>query len=500
MGPYDDRFYDELHRAGDTYQRYRDMVSEEQASHAKAMGKLYGDTALKTTQGAMQGADWRQQRELRNQDYQAKQQDMSRAEENQGYERQRQERIGEEWGIKKPMLENDASTSKIGAERARMEHEFMQTPVGAEEAQALGYKGDTPLSRYQASLQRRDRGEQLGLDTAKQQLANARQAAGATAQQIAQNAQLFKNQQYQFEAQRAAGELDDIYGIRDPKMQAAALEDWRQRHGSKLLAPETLTNMAQGGATRKQAAMAQADAQRAAETKLIYGSAIAEAQEMTQKLNATQQLAQAARTYDTNAKIGGAWENENAKDARENAAMILTQMGNHNAADKVRSGMFAGARGLLTEQARAQAQQTLREFNDWYARQDNRVQELPEVKRAYQQSQALQAQLQSGPNGPAALRKLPSLVGGMGGGANVNANRAFMQGDATGGMQPQTQAPAAGHALGTIPLPGYPPPQAQQPQPQPVGQVPGMDPLGLQRSARPRPMPAGVQGGYNGSR
>lgn len=482
MAPFDSddsHFYDAINRGDNTYQKYRDAVSEEQASHARAMGQIYGQMPLDALKGGMAGADWRQQREARNQEYQQRQADMARAEENQGFRRSQEGRESARFAHEQAAYPLEDQRRQMELDNMKAEEAFKNAPVTPEQAQK--YSLQPGASRRDLGFAQDYQGRDLQFDTTRQQLANAKQNAALVAQQIGQNAQTFQNQQYTFESTKAANELDDIYSIRDPKVQTVALEEWRQRHGSRLLGGEQLSNMAQGAATRKQAQLAETDAQRAAATKLVYGSAIQEAQAMTQKLDATQKLAQAAKVYAANAHAGGAWENDIAKDARENAAMTLASLGNHHAAEKVRSGMFAGARDILGEQAQAQAQQTLMEFNDWYARQDNRVQQLPEVQRAYQQSQALQAELQ-GSNNPQPLRKLPSLVGSQATGANVQANRAFL-----GGLpQQQTQQPqnGSGWGLGTIPLPGYPAPQQPPMAPQPAGMMQSPDPYGLSKGGR----------------
>ncbi len=501
--PDDDRYYTELHRAGDDYQKYRDRVSEEQSAHAREMGQLYGQMLPKALNAGMQGADWSMNRARQQQQYDQSNAQEQRAQEDQGFHRNQERRSEEEWGLRKPNLMTSNDMNKMALEKAQMEHAFNRAPVGSEETQKLGYKGESPLSRYEAGLLRGDRTTDMQYDVSKQSLANARQQAGMVAQQIAQNAQSFQNQQYQFEAQKATTELDDIYAIKDPKLQAQALGEWRDRNGSKLLGHEALSNMASGAGARREAQLAQTAGQRVMETKLTYGPAIQEAQQMTQKLNMTQQLAQNAKVYEQNASFGGLHENANAEDARQNAAAALHAMGNHAAADKVSTGMLAGARGILSDQARQQAQQTLMEFDDWYARQDNRVQQLEEVKRAYQQAQALKTQLQGGADAPT-LRKVPSLVGGGGGpGQHTNANRSFMTGGAVQQQgaqygQPLQQQPQGGPGFQLAPMPGPARPMPQQQAPMGPGQVPGADPYGLQRSQRQAPLPAGVSRGNRG--
>lgn len=503
----DDRFYDTLNKAGDQYRSDRYRVAEEQANHAREMGNIYGQMLPNTLNAAMKGADWRQNRDINNQTYQNRTAEEGRAQENQGFNRAQEGRTQKTFDTQLPMYQDQAAGARINLDRARRDQEYENTPVGAEEASQVGYKGKEPLSHYQLAKLRGEQGDSLALDTGKQNLANAKQQASAVAQQIAQNASTFKNQEYNFQAQKAANELDNVYMIKDPAQQAAALTEWRGRYSSTLLDPQALTNMAAGGAAKREGQMKAGMANDIASTKLIYGSAVQEAQAMTDKLAATQQLAQNAKVYDQNASLGGAWENDNAKDARQSASLSLTSLGKHHAADQVRNGVFAQGRGLLTEQAKQQANETLAEFNNWYARQDDKVQQLPEVKRAFQQAQELQTQMGQAAGSPT-LTKLPSLVGGSG--ANTEANRSFL----TGGIPP-------GGAQGYAPPPGLAPPPAvpasyfnQQPRatmPAPApgpgqqfspGQVmggqhlgpPQQDPYGLMKSGKP------PKGGAYGSR
>lgn len=431
----DDRFYDVLNRSGDQYRDDRYRVAEEQAAHTREMGQLYGQALPNTLNAAMKGADWSQNRDLGNQAYQQRGAQEGRAQAEEG-------RKVQQFGVQLPMYQDQATAARIALDQARQEQDYNAAPVGAEEASQVGYTGDAPLTHFQLGKLRGEQTSSLGLDQAHQNLANAKQAATATAQQIAQNATTFQNQQYNFEAQKAANELDDIYMIQDPSQQTQALSEWRARHSNNLLSPELLTNMGAAGATKRQAQISQNEANNAASTKLVYGSAIQEAQGMTQKLAATQELARDAKTYDSTARAGGLWENADAKDARENAALTLTSLGKHEAADQVRNGAFAQGRGLLSDQARRQASDTLGEFDEWYARQDFKVQQLPEVKRAYQQAQELKQQMQI-PGGSPTLSKLPSLVG-LPGSGNGAANAAFMTGSpAPGGNMSGAPPPAS---------------------------------------------------------
>lgn len=513
FNPNDDRFYDSLNKSGDQYRSDRYRVAEDQAATAREIGQMYGEAPQKALKNGMDAADWRQNREMKNQQYQNNQAEEGRRTENQGFERTRQGRVGEEWGIRKPMLQNDATISNLGAQKAQMEADYGNEQAGAEETQKLHYTGEKPLSRAQARLMRGDQADQLGLDTSTQNLANAKAQANNIAQQIAMNRQTMQDHKYDRAAQMAAADLDNIYTIKDPKIQGMALEDWRARN-QKLVEPEVLTNLAAGGASRREAAMSQANANKVAETKLIFGPAIQEAQTMTAKLAATQQLANSAKVYKQQASFGGAYENPAAEDAREKAAVALASLGNHQAADHARNAHLAGARDVLSTQAQNQASETLSEFHEWYDRQDDKVRELPEVKRAYQQAQQLE-QTEQAPSG--GLRKLPSLVGGGGGGNHTAANKAFLtggggeQGGAQGygqmqsppGLQPAPVMQAGYFTQPPRPAPAAPAPAAQKFRPdqlqqghgQVPGQVPGQmpmqDPYGLMK---PR------QGGYNGSR
>ncbi len=499
--PDDDRFYQSLNNAGDQYRSDRYRVAEEQANHSREMGQMYGQALPNTLNAGMKGADWRQNREMNNQSYENRAAEEGRQQEDQGFKRNQEGRSQKTFDTQLPMFQDQAATSRISLDRAKRDQEYDNAPVGAEEAGQVGYKGPTPLSHYQLSKLRGEQGESLGLDTVRQNLANAKQQANAVAQQIAQNATTFKNQEYNFQAQKAANELDNIYTLKDPARQAEALQDWRTRYSNDMLSPELLTNMASGAGAKRESAMAQNQANQVASTKLIYGPAIEEAQAMTQKLAATQQLAQNAKVYDDNASLGGAWENANAKDARQNAALTLASLGKHEAADQVKSGVFAQGRGLLSEQAKQQANETLSEFNNWYQRQDAKVQQLPEVKRAYQQAQDLQNHMGQA-DGKPTLSKLPSLVGG-GGGANHSANASFLTGGQPGGgaqgygqmqMPPGAQNPAvqAGYfnqpARPAAPRAPAPPPQPQQFSPGQVqgGQHMAPDPYGLSKGGKPQ--------------
>ncbi len=505
--PDDDRFYDSLNKSGDQYRGDRMRVAEEQAAHAREMGNIYGQALPNTLNAGLKGADWRQNRELGNQTYQNRASQEGRAEEDQGFKRSQEGRQQKTFDTQLPMFQDQAASSRIALDRARREQGYEDAPVGAEEAAQVGYTGTEPLSHYQLSKRRGEEGEKLGLDTGRQNLANAKQQANAVAQQIAQNATTFKNNQYTFQAQTAQTDLANAYAIEDPKLQEAALQHWREHYASTLLSPETLTNMAAAGAATRRANLATAEQNQTASTKLIYGRAMDDADAMTQKLAAAQKLSQNAKIYDKNVNAVG-YQNPNADSARENAARILeSPMFNKAAvADQVRNGFAAHKRGILTEQAQKQADETYTEFKEWYDRQPGKVQQLAEVKRAYQQAEALKSETgQSGDK--AELSKVKSLVGG-GNGANTSANGSFLTGGTTGGGaqgygQPQgVSNPAIPAGYFTQPARPAPP---RQPAPAPApqqqfspdqvqgGQHMAPDPYGLIKGGKPK-------GGAYGSR
>ncbi len=520
FNPNDDRFYDSLNKSGDQYRSDRYRVAEDQAATSREIGQMYGELPQKTLQNGMAAADWRQNREKKNLDYQGEQADQKRSEENQGFERTRQGRLGEEWGIRKPMLQNDATQSNLTTQKAQMEADFGNQNTGAEESAKLGYTGPQPLTRAQARLMRGDQGDQLGLDTSKQNLANAKAQAGNIAAQIAANKQHLQNEQYDRAASMAATDLTNIYTIKNPELQAQALQDWRARN-QKMISPEVLTDMAAGAGSAREAAIAQANSNKTTETKLLFTDSIRKAQELTDKLEATQKLAENAKVYEQNVSYG--YQNPNADSARENAAQILENpmFNKHAVADQVRNGFAAKQRGILTDQAQKQAAETLTEFKTWYNRQDDKVRELPEVKRAVQQAEQLQAQAPTSQG----MRKVPSLVGGAGGGQHTEANRNFLAGggDQQAGAQGygQMQAPPGlqpGPAMQANyftqpprpapPAQPAPPPrkfkqdQLQQGHGQAPGQVPGQAPgmLPVQMPGDPYGLMKPRQGGLNGSR
>lgn len=472
----DDRYYDILNRSGDTYQKYRGQVAEENAQHAREMGQIYGQMPGDLVHGYMTGASFADKRAADASRLQSEEQQRSlaaageqrnqAAEAERGLERQRGAR---RWNTEERGL-NDTDT----IHRIEMEHANRQVAPGSEEAKNFGYQGAAPISRAELGIYGKERGEQTGLQSGQQQLANSKQAAMSMSQQMAQTSQQMKDARYDNAVARSQNELKDITMIPDPTRQAAALDEWRSRH-SGLLDKTQLTNMAEGGVAHRQADLKSGAAQMVASNKLIYGSALQEAQQLTDKLADAQTLLRNADAYKNGSYLGGAYEDSYAKDARAKSAQILAKYGDHEAADKVQTGSFAGGRDILGESARNKAQEVAQEFNTWYMRQDQNIQQMPEVIRAKQQADQVASQTQ-GQGGPA-LRTLPSLTGQQPG-ARGNTNAGFMSG--LKGENAPTQLP-----------------QAPMTQPAMVGAT-NPDPYGLEQNQQQQRTPAGVSRGNRG--
>lgn len=127
---YDDRFYSNLNRSEEGYQRYRDKMAEDSANTTRQLGDIYGAIPGEVVGNAMKGADWRQNRDIRESEEQ-------RAQETQGFRRDEFGREGERFGREKSKWGSEDFRRNMEDEQLRAENEFLNQAASAEEGRGF---------------------------------------------------------------------------------------------------------------------------------------------------------------------------------------------------------------------------------------------------------------------------------------------------------------------------------------------------------------------------
>ncbi len=481
--PDDDRFYQTLGNAGNTYRDQRNRVAEEQSAGIRERGQLYGQLPNQIVGGAMKGADWRQNREKENQRYQ-----QSAAEEG---------RTADQYDINKG---RDARLwqSKLGAlgegdQQLEQRTRYNNSPVTEEEAAANGVAPGS--THYQAGLGLADKSRMENLTTARTGNAatNENIASSKQGRQIRGAEEGRTGESYALA--NAAEEYKTAQSIPDAQQRTNATNSVINRYEKKGIPRDRLMAAAQANETQRASGIGAATEQRYATSRVTNADQVAQGNAIADDVKEATALTRAADEYKHGAHAGFAYTSTpQAADAKRVMKTILTKNGKNEAASSL-DNLTDVLNEKPTQAAHQHAQDVISRAMEWWATTPPAVRELPEFSQQIAGVQAL-AKAQriplpsgygqsAGPAGPQkdeqTGRNILNLTGGAGSAPGASmGNVQFMQG---GGVPvvPAPQIPMGNMSVDlsnggrtgmiqTAAPQGQAQPQGQPGAPQPQGQ------------------------------
>lgn len=139
--PDDDRFYDSLNQAGQTYLQQRQKVAEDQAATTRAIGQSYGQAMTGAVNGALTGAQWAQNRAVQQQKMDVTQSSEERAQ--QKFAEDQQDRQTQQAAAQQQLAFENAPAEESYAKGAGIDYQPGMTHKQVEQmagANALGFK------------------------------------------------------------------------------------------------------------------------------------------------------------------------------------------------------------------------------------------------------------------------------------------------------------------------------------------------------------------------
>ncbi len=371
----ENQYLNQMNRGADVEREQINARSKDNTDTTRELGKLYGEMPMAAVKGYQSGQD----QALKKSQVESGLESQAQQRELAGSEEQRaQGRYGNE--------QTEAGYRQRGMKATEEERNaqdaYNKAPGNPEDATAVGLQPGASRGDIARAQTYRQGGANLAATN--QNIAASRAAvAGSAADQ--------HRAQETYVAGNAAEEMQQAAMEPNPQLRQAKVEDVRSRYSAKL-PPARLSNMADAAVQGNAMKLKQISDERDSTVRLAQGQAVQEGHEKATKVKEAMEMQALAKQYQEHAHAGGAYEDPNAKDAREKVATILARHGDLNAANKVQSAFFAQARGILPEQTAHHALQTANEFHQWYDTQDPKVQNLPEIKQALTQADALAMQ------------------------------------------------------------------------------------------------------------